>query len=59
MTTLEELCTGGLVDDMSAPHLTMKGRTWLRALADVETAEIVDNGEAAADLVLSTNGLIR
>ena len=59
MTTLDELCAGGLVNDLSEPHLTDKGRTWLRALADVETNEIVDSGEAAADLVLSTNGLIR
>ena len=59
MTTLDEMCQGGLVDEVSAPHLTEKGRTWLRALADLETNEIVDSGEAAADLVLSTNGLIR
>ena len=59
MTTMNELCDRGLVDSLGAPHLTEKGRTWLRALADLETDEIVDNGEAAADLVLSTNGLFR
>ena len=59
MSTIDELCDKGLVDSLSAPHLTDKGRVWLRALADVETDEIVDNGEAAADLVLSTNGLFR
>lgn len=59
MTTMNELCDKGLVDSLSAPHLTPKGRDWLRALADLETDEIVDNGEAAADLVLSTNGLFR
>ena len=59
MTTMNDLCDKGLVDSLSAPHLTEKGRSWLRALADLETDEIVDNGEAAADLVLSTNGLFR
>ena len=59
MTTLSELCTKGLVDNLSEPHLTDKGRVWLRALADIETDEIVDNGESAADLVLSTNGIFR
>ena len=59
MTTLAELCDKGLIDTLPAPHLTEKGREWLRTLADVETNEVVDNGEAAADLVLSTNGLFR
>ena len=60
MTTMMDVLTAdGLVDDLPAPHLTEKGRSWLRALADVETNEVVDSGEAAADLILSTNGLIR
>ena len=60
MTTIDELCHKGLVDNnLAEPHLTDKGRDWLRALADVETNEIVDSGEAAADLVLSTSGLVR
>ena len=59
MSTINEMCDKGLVDSMSEPHLTDKGRVWLRALADLETGEVVDNGEAAADLVLSTNGLFR
>lgn len=59
MTTLNELLNKGLVDNLAEPHLTDKGRDWLRALADVETNEVVDSGEAAADLVLSTNGLVR
>ena len=59
MTTLQELWNKGLVDRLPEPHLTDKGRDWLRALADVETNEVVDSGEAAADLVLSTSGLIR
>ena len=59
MTTLTELCNKGLVDNLSEPHLTEKGRDWLRTLADVETNDIVDSGEAAADLILSTSGLIR
>lgn len=59
MTTLNELCNKGLVDNLSEPHLTDKGRLWLRTLADLETDEVVDNGESAADLVLSTNGIFR
>ncbi|MDQ4094715.1 MAG: hypothetical protein M3174_00695 [Actinomycetota bacterium] len=59
MTTLMELSNKGLIDNLSEPHLTDKGREWLRTLADLETDEIVDNGEAAADLVLSTNGIFR
>ena len=59
MTTLTELCDKGLIENLGEPHLTDKGRVWLRALADVETEEVVDNGEAAADLVLSTNGIFR
>lgn len=59
MTTLDELMNKGLVDSLAEPHLTDKGRDWLRALADVETNEVVDSGEAAADLMLSTSGLIR
>ena len=59
MTTLTELRDKGLVDNVGDPHLTDKGRVWLRALADLETDEVVDNGEAAADLVLSTNGIFR
>ena len=59
MTTLAELTDKGLIDSLPAPHLTEKGREWLRTLADVETNEVVNNGEAAADLVLSTNGLFR
>ena len=59
MTTLTELSSRGLIDNLSEPHLTDKGREWLRALAGLETDEVVDNGEAAADLVLSTNGIFR
>ena len=57
--TLQQLHETGLVVDRPALHLTDKGRDWLRALADVETHEITEAGEAAADLVLSTNGLVR
>ena len=59
MTTLTELSNRGLIDNLPEPHLTDKGREWLRALAGLETDEVVDNGEAAADLVLSTNGIFR
>jgi hypothetical protein len=56
---IEVLREAGLLDDAGTPHLTIKGRDWLRALSDAETQEISDLGEDAADLVLSTNGLFR
>ncbi len=54
---IEEMQAEGLLDGHSV--LTSKGRTWLRTLEDLETQEIVQSGEEAADLVLSTNGLFR
>ena len=59
VTTLSQLLEAGLLDDLSSPHLTDKGRDWLRTLAEVETTEVVENGEVQADLVLSTNGIFR
>ena len=58
-TTRSELRQVGLLDGSTDPHLTAKGRDWLRALEDVETQEVSEFGEQAADLVLSTNGLFR
>jgi hypothetical protein len=57
--TPAELKEAGLLDDLSSPHLTDKGRDWLRTLEELEAAEIVESGEAQADLILSTNGLFR
>jgi hypothetical protein len=57
--TLTQLREAGLLDDLSSPHLTDKGRDWLRTLAELETTEIVESGEVQADLVLSTNGIFR
>lgn len=54
-----ELRQIGLLDGSPEPHLTAKGRDWLKALEDIETQEVSDHGEQAADLVLSTNGLFR
>ncbi len=58
--TLNDLRDKGLVEPMTGDlHLTNKGRDWLRALSDVQTSEVMESGEAAADLVLSTNGIFR
>ena len=54
-----ELRQIGLLDGSPEPHLTAKGRDWLRALGDIETDEISEYGEQAADLVMSTSGLFR
>lgn len=57
-TTRSELQQVGLLDGSPEPHLTAKGRDWLKALGDIET-EVSEFGEQAADLVLSTNGIFR
>lgn len=56
---IDELREVGLLDSAPQPHLTTKGRVWLKALEDLETQEVTDLGESAADLILSTNGLFR
>ena len=56
---MDELVSAGLLDGSSEPHLTEKGRDWLKALEDLETQEVSELGEEAADLILSTNGLFR
>jgi hypothetical protein len=56
---LEELRKAGLLETADAPHLSARGKLWLRQLEDIETQEVHDAGEAAADLILSTSGLIR
>jgi hypothetical protein len=59
VTITEELQQVGLCDEASQPHLTSKGREWLRLLGEMESLEVVDLGEANADFVLSTNGIFR
>ena len=56
---MDDLRSAGLLEGMDMPHLTMKGRDWLRLMEDVETQEVADASEQAADFVLSTNGLFR
>ncbi len=58
--TLNDLRDKGLVEPMWGDlHLTNKGRDWLRLLSEVETTEVAESGEVAADLVMSTNGIFR
>jgi hypothetical protein len=54
---LEELRRAGLLE--TTGDLSPRGRLWLRQLEDIETQEVTDAGEAAADLILSTSGLVR
>lgn len=56
---VNELYQAGLITNLGDPHLSDKGREWLGALEDMLARENVDLDEAAADLVLSTNGLFR
>lgn len=58
-TSLDELRTAGLLDGSDAPHLTDKGRDWLRVLEDLREQNDDFVSYAAADFVLSTNGLFR
>lgn len=55
---MTELVEAGLLTSSDRPHLSEKGREWMRTLADVDH-QTVDLSEAAADLVLSTSGLYR
>lgn len=60
VTLIDALREAGLLDGVGTPHLTDKGRDWLRALEDVHGDEVVEQLDgAAADLVLSTSGLFR
>lgn len=56
---LEELRAAGLLDPAPQPHLTAKGRQWLRALEDLTTQEVVDLGEEQSDLIQSTSAIFR
>ena len=59
VTIRAELRQVGLLDGSPEPHLTAKGRDWLKALEDIETEEVSEYGEQAADLVQSTSALFR
>ena len=54
---LDQLVDAGLVTSSVDPHLSDKGRDWLRNLEDLEQHEVQLDG--AADLVLSCSGLFR
>lgn len=54
---MKELVEAGLLTSSDHPHLSDKGREWMRTLEDLDHQS--DLSEAAADLVLSTSGLYR
>ena len=54
-----ELRQMGLLDGAEEPHLTAKGRIWLKMLEHAESQESYEQGDAAEDLILSTSGLFR
>lgn len=54
-----ELQKVALVSGGPVPVLTDKGREWLNVLEDLQGEEVAAGGEEAADLVLSTSGLVR
>ena len=56
---LHDLFQAGLLETEPQPHLTPKGRDWLRALEGVQTEEIATTGSLDEDFVQSTSGLFR
>ena len=58
-TTPAELRNAGLSDASEEPHLTAKGRVWLKVLEHAESKDAYEEGDAAEDLILSTSGLFR
>ena len=59
MKTLEELRHAGLLETSGDPHLTEKGRDWLRLLDDLEAQEVVEGISSSVDVVLSSNAIHR
>ena len=58
-TTPADLRQAGLLDGSEEPHLTPKGRVWLKMLEHAESKDAYVDGDAAEDLILSTSGLFR
>ncbi|HEU4481353.1 MAG TPA: hypothetical protein VFS18_05660 [Actinomycetota bacterium] len=53
---IEELRSAGLLMGIE-PHLTSKGREWLRQLEETETKDVAEDW--ATDFILSTNAISR
>jgi hypothetical protein len=56
---LHDLLQAGLLETEPQPHLTPKGRDWLRTLEGLQTEEIAISGSLDDDFVQSTSGLFR
>lgn len=54
-----DLLRAGLLEQEPQPHLTDKGRDWLRALEGLQTEEVALIGTTDEDFVQSTSGLFR
>lgn len=59
MKTIEELRSAGLLETAGDPHLTDKGRDWLRLLDDLEAQEVVEGIGSSVDVVVSSNAIYR
>jgi hypothetical protein len=59
MKTMEELRNAGLLETTGDPHLTDKGRDWLRLLDDLEAQEVVEGISSSVDMVVSSNAIYR
>ena len=59
MMNMDELRHAGLLESAGDPHLTDKGRDWLRLLDDLEAQEVVEGISSSVELVVSTNAIYR
>jgi hypothetical protein len=59
MKTIDEMRAAGLLETAGDPHLTDKGRDWIRHLDDLEAQEIVEGISSSADVVIASNAIYR
>lgn len=59
MKSIEELRHAGLLETSGDPHLTDKGKDWLRMLDDLEAQEVVEGISSSVDMVVSSNAIYR
>ncbi|MGH2786947.1 MAG: hypothetical protein ACRDJV_03425 [Actinomycetota bacterium] len=56
---IDDLLQAGLLEPRSEPHLSSKGRDWLRALEGLQTDDVTQAGSSDEDFVQSTSALFR
>jgi hypothetical protein len=56
---IDDLLHAGLLEPKPEPHLSPKGRDWLRVLEGLQTDEVTLAGSSDEDFVQSTSALFR